>query len=74
MQEYRQKGPCHVVCVLAIYSNDSSSNPSDVYSFKVKKNVINKKEAGVVPFLRIQTKEVTLAQNRVKTEWHLLDG
>ena len=42
-----------MVSVLAIYSDNPSSNPADVYSFSViflKRTKINKKEAGVGAF------------------------
>ena len=43
-----------VVNVLALYSDDPSSNPTEVYSFAVKfvfeKNKNKQKEAGIGPF------------------------
>ena len=50
------RGGGQVVSVLAFYSDDPSSNPAEVYNFSVKlllkRTKINKKEAGVGPFLK----------------------
>ena len=47
------RGGGQVVSVLAFYSDDTSSNPAEVYSFSVilclKRTKINKNEAGVGP-------------------------
>ena len=47
------RGGGQVVSVLALYSDDPSSNPAEVYSFSVilclKRTKINKNEAGVGP-------------------------
>ena len=52
------RGGGQVVSVLAFYSDDPSSNPAEVYNFSVKlllkRTKINKKEAGVGPFLKKQ--------------------
>ena len=49
-------GGGQVVSVLAFYSDDPSLNPAEVYNFSVKlllkRTKINKKEAGVGPFLK----------------------
>ena len=49
-----------MVSVLAFYSDDLSSNPAEVYNFSVKlllkRTKINKKEAGVGPFLKKHVK------------------
>ena len=46
-----------VVSVLAFYSNEPSSNPTEAYSFFCKicvlKNKVNKKETGVGPFKKL---------------------
>ena len=48
------RGGGQVVSVLALYSNDPSSNPAEAYSFYSKicvwKNENKQKEAGVGPF------------------------
>ena len=48
-------GGGQVVSVLAFYSDNPSSNPAEVYNFSVKlllkRTKLNKKEAGVGPFL-----------------------
>ena len=53
-------GGGHVVSVLTFYSNDPSSNPTEVYSFcKIcvwKQQKQTKKEAGVGPFFPILPK------------------
>ena len=50
------RGGGQVVSVLAFYSDGPSSNPAEVYNFSVKllfkRTKINKKEAGVGPFLK----------------------
>ena len=47
-------GGGRVVSVLAFYSDDTSSNPAEVYSFYsvncLKRTKINKKRPGMVPF------------------------
>ena len=49
-----------MVSVLAFYSDDPSLNPTEVYNFSVKLLLkitkINKKEAGVGPFLKNKTR------------------
>ena len=49
------RGGGQVVSVLALYSDDPSSYPAEVYNFSVKlllkRTKINKKEAGVGPFI-----------------------
>ena len=50
------RGGGQVVSELAFYSDNPSSNPAEVYNFSVKlllkRTKINKKEAGVGPFLK----------------------
>ena len=50
------RGGGQVVSVLAFSSDDPSSNPAEVYNFSVKlllkRTKLNKKEAGVGPFLK----------------------
>ena len=50
------RGGGQVVSALAFYSDDPSSNPADAYRFSVQivfeKMKINKKKAGVGPFLK----------------------
>ena len=50
------RGGGQVVSVLAFYSDDTSSNPAEVYSFSVilclKRTKKNKKEAGFGPCLK----------------------
>ena len=51
------RGGGQVVSMLALYSDDPSSNPAEVYNFSVKivieKNENKQKEAGVGPFFLI---------------------
>ena len=50
------RGGGQVVSMLALYSEDLSSNPAEVLDFSVelclKRTKINKKEAGVGPFFK----------------------
>ena len=53
---FRDRGGGLVVSVLALYSDDPSLNPTEVYNFSVKlllkRTKINTKEAGVGPFFK----------------------
>ena len=76
------RGGGQVVSVLALYSDDPSSNPADVYSYSVKfvfeKNENKQKDAGVGPLFKTKTRATVLdyallkMSSHPKPSWYLI--